>query len=94
LLRERVDAIGRDLTLEQGKTLTQAKEILATADYFTGIAAADNLFGRVPPTGSDGIRRLSRIRADRPCVCSLTLESARDDARPPRSPTAWARAAR
>jgi succinate-semialdehyde dehydrogenase/glutarate-semialdehyde dehydrogenase len=59
LLRERVDAIGRDLTLEQGKTLAQARgEIFATADYFTGIAAAAmNLFGRVPPTGSDGIRR-------------------------------------
>ena len=59
LLRERVDAIGRDLTLEQGKTLAQARgEILATAEYFTGIAgAAANLFGRVSPTGSDGIRR-------------------------------------
>lgn len=59
LLRERVDAVGRDLTLEQGKPLAQAKgEIFATADYFTGIAAAaTNLFGRVPPTGSDGIRR-------------------------------------
>jgi succinate-semialdehyde dehydrogenase / glutarate-semialdehyde dehydrogenase len=58
-LRERVDAIGRDLTLEQGKPLAQAKgEIFATADYFTGIAAAaTNLFGRMPPTGSDGIRR-------------------------------------
>jgi succinate-semialdehyde dehydrogenase/glutarate-semialdehyde dehydrogenase len=59
LLRERVDAIARDLTLEQGKTLAQARgEILATADYFTGIAAAAmNLSGRTVPTGSDGMRR-------------------------------------
>src|ERR1700674_2236462 len=47
LLRERVDAIARDLTLEQGKPLAQARgEILVTADYFTAIAAAAmNLFG-------------------------------------------------
>jgi succinate-semialdehyde dehydrogenase / glutarate-semialdehyde dehydrogenase len=59
LLRERVDAIARDLTLEQGKTLAQARgEILGTADYFTGIAAAAmNLSGRAIPTGSDGMRR-------------------------------------
>jgi succinate-semialdehyde dehydrogenase/glutarate-semialdehyde dehydrogenase len=60
LMRERVDAMARDLTLEQGKPLPQAKgEILATADYFTAIAsAAMNLFGRVVPAGSDGIRRM------------------------------------
>jgi succinate-semialdehyde dehydrogenase/glutarate-semialdehyde dehydrogenase len=59
LLRERVDAIARDLTLEQGKPLAQARgEILVTADYFTAIAAAAmNLFGRVVPAGSDGIHR-------------------------------------
>jgi succinate-semialdehyde dehydrogenase/glutarate-semialdehyde dehydrogenase len=59
LMRERVDAIGRQLTLEEGKPLAQAKgEVMGTADYFTGIAAAaGNLFGRVIPTGSDGVRR-------------------------------------
>jgi len=59
LLRERVDAIARDLTLEQGKTFAQARgEILGTADYFTGIAAvAMNLSGRAIAPGSDGLRR-------------------------------------
>lgn len=59
LMRDRVDTMGRELTMEEGKTLAQSKgEILGTADYFSAIAAAAaNLFGRIAPSGSDGVRR-------------------------------------
>lgn len=59
LMRDRVDTMARDLTIEEGKTLAQSKgEILGTADYFSGIAAAAaNLFGRIAPPGNDGVRR-------------------------------------
>ena len=59
LLRERCDALSHDLTLEEGKTLHQAKwEILATADYFDDLAAtANQLFGRAVPVGVGGITR-------------------------------------
>jgi succinate-semialdehyde dehydrogenase/glutarate-semialdehyde dehydrogenase len=59
LMRERVDTLSHDLTLEEGKPLGQARwEILATADYFSEAAAtASNICGRLIPLGADGIRR-------------------------------------
>jgi succinate-semialdehyde dehydrogenase/glutarate-semialdehyde dehydrogenase len=59
LMRDRVDTLSRDLTLEEGKPLAQAKwEILATADCFSDMAAsANHLSGRLLPQGIDGIRR-------------------------------------
>ncbi len=59
LLRTRVDVISRDLTLEQGKTLAQARgEVLATADYFTDLAQiTTQVFGRIVPHGGQGVTR-------------------------------------
>ncbi len=59
LLRDRVAALSHDLTVEEGKTLAQAKwEILSTADYFDELAiSANQLFGRAVPAGIGGIVR-------------------------------------
>ena len=53
--------MGRELDDGGGKDAGNAQskgEILGTADYFSAIAAAAaNLFGRIAPSGSDGVRR-------------------------------------
>ena len=59
LMRERIDALSRELTLEEGKTLGQSKwEILATADYFDDLAlAANQIVGRAVPGSPSGATR-------------------------------------
>ena len=59
LLRERADAIATALTIEQGKTLAQAKgEILVTAAYFDELAdCGARVVGRILPVESSGVRR-------------------------------------
>lgn len=59
LLRERVEELSQDLTLEQGKPLAQAKwEILATADYFDDLAiSANQIVGRAVPGAPGGASR-------------------------------------
>jgi len=59
LIRARADEMSRILTLEQGKTLAQARgELFATAAYFDDLAdTAARLFGRIIPTAPDGAVR-------------------------------------
>ena len=59
LMRERVDSLSRDLTLEQGKPLAQSKwEILATAEYFDDLAiTAERIAGRVAAATAGAIAR-------------------------------------
>ena len=60
LLRERVDAIARLMTLEQGKPLAEAKgETLAGADVIDWFAEeARRAYGRVVPARAEGIYQL------------------------------------
>ena len=59
LLRERADSLARTLTLEQGKTLPQAKgEILVTAAYVDELAdCGARVAGRLLPVEPGGIER-------------------------------------
>jgi succinate-semialdehyde dehydrogenase/glutarate-semialdehyde dehydrogenase len=60
LMRERVDAIAPLMTMEQGKTLAEAKaEILAGADTIDWFAEeARRAYGRVIPARSEGVYNL------------------------------------
>jgi succinate-semialdehyde dehydrogenase/glutarate-semialdehyde dehydrogenase len=60
LMRERVDAIAPLMTMEQGKTLVEAKaEILAGADTIDWFAEeARRTYGRVIPARSEGVYNL------------------------------------
>jgi succinate-semialdehyde dehydrogenase / glutarate-semialdehyde dehydrogenase len=60
LLRERVELIAYDLSLEQGKLASQAKgEIFATAAYFDDLAiCAMHIFDRIVPRDTAGIDRM------------------------------------
>jgi succinate-semialdehyde dehydrogenase/glutarate-semialdehyde dehydrogenase len=60
LLRERVDAIARVMTLEQGKPLAEAKgETLAAADLIDWFAEeARRAYGRVIPARAEGVYQL------------------------------------
>ncbi|MCW2951761.1 MAG: NAD-dependent succinate-semialdehyde dehydrogenase [Conexibacter sp.] len=60
LLRERADAIARVITLEEGKTLPEARgEILRTADTFEWSGEeARHRCGRLLPSGAPGVRQL------------------------------------
>ncbi|MDQ6685968.1 MAG: NAD-dependent succinate-semialdehyde dehydrogenase [Pseudomonadota bacterium] len=60
LLRDRVDAISRLMTMEQGKTLVEAKgEILNAADTIEWFAEeAKRTYGRVIPARGEGIYQL------------------------------------
>ncbi len=60
LLRERADAIGRIMTLEQGKPVTEARlETLAGADVIDWFAEeARRAYGRVVPARAEGIYQL------------------------------------
>jgi succinate-semialdehyde dehydrogenase/glutarate-semialdehyde dehydrogenase len=59
LIRERVDAIGRILTLEQGKPLLESKlELQATADIFEWCGEEGRrAYGRVVPGRSESVRQ-------------------------------------
>lgn len=59
LMRDRVEAVAHDLSLEQGKPIAQAKgEILATAAYFDDLAiCALHIFDRVVPRDGMGVDR-------------------------------------
>lgn len=59
LIRERVDAFSRTLTIEQGKTRSQAKgEVFATAAYFEDLAdTALRIYGRIIPAEANGTER-------------------------------------
>lgn len=61
LLRERVDAIARIMTAEQGKPLVEARtEILAAADIVDWFAEeARRTYGRVIPARAQGVYQLS-----------------------------------
>jgi succinate-semialdehyde dehydrogenase/glutarate-semialdehyde dehydrogenase len=60
LMRERVDAIARLMTLEQGKPLAEAKgEIMVAADVIEWFAEeARRAYGRVVPARAEGIYQL------------------------------------
>jgi succinate-semialdehyde dehydrogenase/glutarate-semialdehyde dehydrogenase len=60
LFRERADAIAPMLTLEQGKTLAEAKqEVLASADIIDWFAEeARRAYGRVIPARAEGVYQL------------------------------------
>jgi succinate-semialdehyde dehydrogenase/glutarate-semialdehyde dehydrogenase len=60
LLRERVDAIARLMTMEQGKPLTEAKgEVMAGADVIDWFAEeARRAYGRVIPARAEGVYQL------------------------------------
>jgi len=62
LIRERVDAISRTLTLEQGKTLTQAAgEVMMTAAYLDELAELGaRICGRVLEREPSGVTRVVR----------------------------------
>ena len=60
LVRERVDAIARELTAEQGKPIAEAKmEVLAGADIIDWFAEeARRTYGRVIPARAEGVYQL------------------------------------
>jgi succinate-semialdehyde dehydrogenase/glutarate-semialdehyde dehydrogenase len=91
LLRERVDTIAPLMTMEQGKTLVEAKgEILAGADTIDWFAEeARRAYGRVIPARSEGVYNLvikepsARSRRSRRGTSRSTRLCASS---PPRSP--------
>src|SRR5690349_23976209 len=74
IMRERNDEIAPLLTMEQGKTLAEAKmEAMAAADVIEWFAEeAKRSYGRVIPARSE--EHTSELQSRRDLVCRLLLE--------------------